>query len=69
MKNKKVEIDLNIFDTPLTNRGYLAEKTANRIHQLINCKGGLSLAYTASILYLYGADFRGIYNFDLEGNH
>lgn len=69
MKNKK-EIGLDIFDTPLTKRGYLANKTVHIIHQFTNCKGGqLSLAHTASILYLYGADFRGLYNFDLEGTH
>ena len=58
----KENYDYDIFTVPLTKRGYLLEESFNRVFQsCCNNYKDKSLMYVASILYLYGADFRGIF--------
>ncbi len=68
MKNKDELVD---FSSPaLTSRGYLVYKAESEVFRTYNCHGKFfSLANIATILYLYGADFRGIHSFELEDTH
>lgn len=69
-KRKDHGFTLDTFDPPLTDRGYLVYRAEHEVFRTYNCHGKFfSLAYTAAILYLYGADFRGIHSFELEETH
>lgn len=53
----------NIFTTSLTERGYLATQAFHKVSSSYACEPAEPyLWYIASILYLYGGDFNGMYS-------
>ena len=58
----KKHFNHDAFTCPLTERGYLLEGAFHRVAQSYKITyHDLPMLYVASILYLYGADFGGIY--------